>query len=689
MTIGESTPEHELATTHSSLHNMRVLKHKDMFGIFHVSGDIPADPDTAAGLFSKDMRVLSRWRLVILGTRLKFLSGGFDRNGLVMTSHLANFGFTDRNGTWVPENSLSLHRAKFIFNETLYERFSLANHGIEPVSIQTALRFGSDFKDIFEVRGLQRSRRGTQFDTAYDADSCKITYTGLDGQARYCQIRFSRRPEIMTLNEATFSLPLEPKQQWEMVCRVSALDEDMPEHDYAMAQGGATEDLEAKYRTWLTIRTDNELFNSWLDASCRAVSVLVTELPTGPYPYAGIPWFSVPFGRDGIITALQVINFNPGIAKGVLLYLADNQATEYIDFRDAEPGRILHETRQGEAACTGEVPFQKYYGSVDSTPLFIFLAAAYCKATNDIEFVKALMPSLQAALQWLEKDGDKDGDGFIEYLRHSDKGLTTQGWKDSFDSVFHEDGTLAEPPIALCEVQGYAYAAYRDMAFLNEVMGNHDEKARLQEKSDSLFRRFNETFWDEALDCYVMALDSGKKPCRVKASNVGHLLFSGIVPEDRARKIVNLLMSPEFFSGWGIRTVGINEARYSPLSYHNGSVWPHDTSIIASGFARYGYHREALHILQALFLTAQHVERMLLPELICGFNKTMDNGVVFYPTACQPQAWSSAAVFMTLSAALGLSTENGKISATQPDYQEFPFQRLELWRGNTKIFPAG
>ncbi len=688
MTIGNSTPEHELATTHPSLHNMRVLKHKDVFGIFHVSGDIPPELDTPAGLFSNDMRILSRWRFMIMGARLKYLSGGFDKNGLVMTSHLTNYGFTDHSGHTVPENTVSLHRSKFILNEMLYEKAVITNHGLSPVSLQAVLRFGSDFKDIFEIRGLQRSRKGTHFDTVYEADFCKTTYRGLDGQERYCQLRFSRRPDIMTLNEATFAMVLAPEQQWELICRIGAMGGDMPEHDYALALTMAREDLETKLRDWLKVKTDNEMFNAWLDVSSKAVALLVTDLPSGPYPYAGIPWFSVPFGRDGVITALQVLNFNPGIAKGVLQYLSDHQASEYLDFREAEPGRILHETRQSEMACLGEVPFQKYYGSVDSTPLFIMLAEAYYKATGDAAFIKKMMPSLQAALQWIEKDGDKDGDGFVEYIRHSDKGLFTQGWKDSYDSVFHEDGVLAEPPVALCEVQGYAYAAYRAMAFLNEQFGSPGETGRLQEKADDLFRRFNDTFWDEALGGYVMALDGGKKPCRVKSSNMGHLLFSGIVPEERAGKIVNLLMSPEFFSGWGIRTVGTGEARFNPISYHNGSVWPHDSSVIAAGFARYGYYREAFQILHALFQMAQHVERMLLPELICGFPKIKENGVVLYPTACLPQAWSSAAVFMTLSAALGLSTEGGKASATHLNDHDGLFQRLEIWRDNVKIFSS-
>ncbi len=685
---GISLAEHDLAVTHPSLHDMHVLKHRDMFSVFHVSGDIPTDADTPAGLFANDTRILSRWRFLLHGARLKFLSGGLDRNGLVMASHVTNYAFTDRQGHPIVENAISVNREKFIHNETLYERVTLANHGMTETVFNVSLRFGSDFKDIFEVRGMQRSKKGVHYDTFCGVDYCLTTYSGLDGHDRYCQIRFSRRPELMSLNEAVFQVTLAPKEEWELICRVSAVKEDLPEQNYGLALAHAREDLEGKTRKWLQVHTDNEFFDSWLDASCKAVSLLVTDMPTGPYPYAGIPWFSVPFGRDGIITALQVLPFNPDIARGVLMYLAENQATDYVDFREAEPGRILHETRKGEMAFTGEVPFQKYYGSVDSTPLFIMLAGAYHETCDDRDFIGRLMPSLRAAQRWLEKDGSRGGDGFTRYACHSENGLFTQGWKDSHDSVFHADGRIAEPPIALCEVQGYTYAAYKTMADLLDLVGDTHEAGHLRARAKALYDKFNDVFWDEQMGGYVMALDAHGQPCRVRSSNVGHLLYCGIVPEDRAECVVRMLTGPEFFSGWGIRTIGTNEARYSPLSYHNGSVWPHDTSIIAAGFARYGYYAEAAQILQALYQTAQNVGRMLLPELICGFQKMRDDGVVLYPTACLPQAWSSAAGFMALSAALGLRSRNGKLDAARAAPVEGLFQTLELWNGSEKVFPV-
>jgi glycogen debranching enzyme len=651
--VSETAPARDLDIAHPSLHNMRILKHKDMFALFDVSGDIPTEVKTPAGLFFNDTRILSKWRFTVHNAQYKFLSGGLDQSGIVFASHLTNYSFTDDAGEQIVENTVYVKREKFLLNNTLYDRVRFINYGQTRLTTQATLRFDSDFKDIFEVRGMMRSKTGASWDRSLDENHCETRYTGLDSITRYCNLHFSVKPDVLGLNEAVFIVTLKPHEVWEMTCQISADPIPKTFLPYKDALAAAREELQEKTEKWTPIKTDNEAFNAWVTSSMKAVSLLLTDFETGPYPYAGIPWFSVPFGRDGIITALQTLHFNPDIAKGVLRYLAKHQAKDFSEFSEAEPGKILHETRKGEMANTGEVPFGKYYGSVDSTPLFLMLAGEYMKAHKDKEILQEIMPALELALEWMEDYGDPDGDGFLEYKRHNEKGLFTQGWKDSFDSVFHENGDIAEPPVALCEVQGYAYAAYRAMAEIYSDLEKEKEAAHLNEKADALYKKFNDVFWDEDLGCYALALDANKKPCRVKSSNLGHLLWCRIVPEDRAEKIVRLLTSPEFFSGWGIRTIGMNESRYCPISYHNGTVWPHDTAVAAQGFANYGYKKEAAMVLRALFTLAKNVEHMLLPELVCGFTRNdEDASVVLYPTACSPQAWSCGAVFMAVGAVL-------------------------------------
>jgi glycogen debranching enzyme len=405
--------------------------------------------------------------------------------------------------------------------------------------------------------------------------------------------------------------------------------------------------------TCCRILSSSSMFNRWLDRSTADLQIMLTDTKYGSYPYAGIPWFSTPFGRDGLITAFELLWLNPGIARGVLAFLAETQATGFDDAQDAQPGKILHEMRGGEMAALGEVPFGRYYGSCDATPLFVMLAHAYYERTAEREFIDRIWPNVLAALKWMETSGDPDGDGFIDYARKTDAGLINQGWKDSHDSIFHSDGSTAEPPIALSEVQGYAYGAWQGASRLAALRGDTARADEWSGRAERLRERFELSYWCEDLDTYALALDGRRRPCRVRTSNPGHCLFSGIVMAERAQRVCDTLMADASFNGWGVRTVAVGERRYNPQSYHNGSIWPHDNAIIAAGASRYGFTGVATRILNSTLELSEAVDLHRLPELICGFTRR-GREPTLYPVACAPQAWAAGAVFLMLAASLGI-----------------------------------
>jgi glycogen debranching enzyme len=421
------------------------------------------------------------------------------------------------------------------------------------------------------------------------------------------------------------------------------------------------------------ITSSNEEFTNWINRSKFDLISLLRHTRHGWYPYAGVPWYNTPFGRDGIITAMESLWIAPDIAKGVLEFLAANQAKVNDPFRDAEPGKILHEARGGEMAALNEIPFRQYYGTIDATPLFISLAGQYYQRTGDKETIRNIWPNINAALQWIDEYGDVDKDGFIEYQQKEESGLFNQGWKDSHDCISHEDGTIAQPSIALCEVQGYVYEAYLQTAYLAEVMHEGSMAKQYRKRAKQLKKRFNEVFWDDELNCYVLALDFEKNPCRVRTSNAGQCLFTGIVTKSRARRLVNTMMQSDMFNGWGIRTLSSSAVRYNPMSYHNGSVWPHDSAMVAAGMSRYGFVKESLQVMSGLFNACLYIDLKRLPELFCGFPWRAGEAPTSYPVACVPQAWSVAAVFLLLQACLQITidTPNKQVVFRDPHLPEY------------------
>lgn len=635
-----------------------VLKHADTFAVFDRHGDIQPVGFGEQGIFHEGTRFLSQLVLTIDGERPMLLSSTVSRNNSMLAVDLTNPDLDPENLPSIQRDTLHILRSKFLWQDVCYERLHIANFGPDPMTIELGLMFKADFSDIFEVRGQHRPRRGRYLDPNVTPDGVRLSYVGLDDITRTTRITATPAPSSVTESELCFRLTLVPKEDQTVDIAIACEVESRPAHlGHDVAETAANALLEQERRGCVEMVTSNEQFNDWINQSMEDLHMLTTDTGFGPYPYAGIPWFNTAFGRDGIITALELLWVNPAIARGVLNYLAHTQATEVDAASDAEPGKILHETRRGEMAELGEIPFGMYYGSVDSTPLFVLLAGRYYDATADFAFIESIWPNIQAALHWIDQYGDLDGDGFVEYQRKQGSGLLHQGWKDSHDSVFHADGSDADTPIAICEMQAYVYAAKLAAARLAEILGHVTAAMELGHQASLLKQSFADSFWDEELGTYVLALDGHKRPCRVVSSNAGHALFAGIARHEHADRVARTLMADESFSGWGIRTVATTAPRYNPMSYHNGSVWPHDNALIADGLARYGHQDMAAEVLTGLFDSSIFVDQHRLPELYCGFPRRAGEGPTLYPVACAPQAWAAGAVFMILNACLGMSID--------------------------------
>lgn len=635
----------------------RALKSGDAFALLDPHGDILGAMHGPEGIYFRDTRHLSYWRMTMCGAYPMLLGSVIDERVDAMIVDLTNPDIVKNDKVVVPNDAIHVNRAKFLLDNSMHERIAVRNFDDQPHRLTLELTLGSDFQDMFEIRGDRRPRRGHRLPSQCSEDSIVHRYRGLDDIERMTEVRFEPAPRILQEHRAQFELDLEPGER-RVICCLTTFDrpsEASPAHAFLAAYRRLRERRRRQQRSRPVLRSSNALFDVVIDRSISDIATLTTEAETGPCVYAGIPWYCTLFGRDSIITALELLWYDPMIARGTLLRLAELQADKEDPLADAEPGKIMHEMRFGEMANLREVPFGLYYGSVDSTPLFVHLAGEYLARTADRQTIDRLWPSLQAALKWLDVSGDRDGDGFFEYGARTGEGLRNQGWKDSCDSISHTDGQLAEGPIAVVEMQAYAYGAWLAAARICDDRGDATAAREWRQRAEDLRRRFDEAFFDPEMGTYILALDGEKRPCRVVASNAGHALLTGIAFPHRAEAVVRRLMAPDCFSGWGIRTLALGEDRYNPMSYHNGSIWPHDNALIAAGFSRYGFQSDASRLFSALFDAACYFDQNRIPELFCGFARKKGRGPTLYPVACAPQAWSSAAPLFLLQATLGLS----------------------------------
>ncbi|ESZ75934.1 MULTISPECIES: amylo-alpha-1,6-glucosidase [unclassified Mesorhizobium] len=644
-------------------HRLFALKQGDCFAVADAYGDIRGAGD---GFFRDDTRVLSEFRLTVGGRQTSLLGASLSQDNVLFTSNMTNLPMQSVGGRDIPQGAIHIERVRLLWQDRLFERITLSNYSQEHSAIRVSLHFAADFRDMFEVRGSTRPKRGMAHAAEIAPASVLLRYDGLDGLARVSAISFSQPPDQLSAERADFLIAVTKRSSKMLYVEAGAELTETPDRDrFRAAAARARFGMRAKRRHGATVHSSGRVFNDWVERARADVALLTTELSTGPYPYAGIPWFSTAFGRDGVISALQMLWLNPGLARGVLAFLAQHQATETSPFSDSQPGKIMHETRKGEMVALQELPFGRYYGGVDTTPLYIHLACAYAERTGDMDFIASLWPSLCAAAKWTEEASRATG--FVTYQRAAESGLANQGWKDSFDSVFHADGRIPKGPIALVEVQGYVFAAFRGLAALARRRGEFAQAEHWENRAEEMRIAVERDFWLDDLGFYALAIDGAGEPCKVRTSNAGHLLYVGLPEPARAKMVADQLLSASFHSGWGVRTLSDDAVLFNPMSYHNGSIWPHDTAMCGAGLARFGERDSVVRLMSGTFESAVHFN-MRLPELFCGFTRSPGEAPIAYPVACLPQAWSAGSAFMLMQACLGLEIDgwNGEIHVTRP-----------------------
>jgi glycogen debranching enzyme len=660
---------HDLApgtvfTTASIAHSI-VIKDGDVFFLSESDGRVPFDSRHGFGLYYHDCRYLSGYDLKLAGRRPEQLVWTAD-TGFRAVLGMTNPELETRNGTRIEKHNIEIKWLRIIdgAKRALYDDIVFRNLSFQSIDFQVSLTFLTSFEDVFAVRGWRQEQRGQLRPPVWDDGVLNFAYEGADKLHRALTICFSPEPTAVDGATIIFEMQLEPKQSSQLQV-TSFIFESLSENGAPRAKDPPNlkrveAALTRSANEWLkddtTIFTDSFELNRVLDRSLSDLSMLRSYIDNEEYFAAGVPWFVALFGRDSIITALQTLAYDPEIADHTIRLLAKYQGRRKDDWKDEEPGKILHELRVGEMARLGEIPHRPYYGTIDATPLFLILVGHHAAWTGDQTIFNELRDNIEAALEWISIYGDIDRDGYVEYTGSEGTGLANQGWKDSFDAIVNRDGSLAAPPIALVEVQGYVYQAKIEMAELYRRVGEIERANSLQREAETLRQQFNEDFWvDDGF--YALALQEDNRPAAVLSSNAGHALWTGIADKAKAEQTCERLMASDMFNGWGVRTLSQNEKSYNPLGYHLGTIWPHDNSMIVAGFKTYGFDHAALRVFAGLLEASVHFDGNRMPELFAGFPKE-DYGVpVIYPVACQPQAWSAGAVPYMLSTLLGLVPE--------------------------------
>lgn len=642
-----------------------VIKEGDLFLLTDLVGNVPPGNRDGFGLYHKDTRFLSGYELVIEGLRPTILlSTG--RSHFLEAQVLTNPNFETPEGQTVHENTIQIRRYHMLRPWELDASLTFENFNVFPLKLDIAFLFEADFADIFEVRGLVKAERHDRRHAVdYRDREMRFSYEGQDNVGRSTVVRFDPAPETISTGNARYQLELPARGSQRISITVQLRStSNLGGNQSGNGRGADTRSAKvglAGYKDWLgqhvALETSNTLFNETIRQYRHDLRVLMSGEDDIPFAAAGIPWYATLFGRDSLITAIQDLWMSSWLAKQTLRLLARSQGTRDDPWRDEEPGKIMHEVRRGELANRGLVPFSPYYGTVDATPLWVMLLGEYYRSSGDLELVQELRPNMDAALEWCDRYGDADGDGFIEYRSRSASGLVNQGWKDSWDGVVHADGSLLSPPIALVEVQAYVYAAKQCAARLYHVLGDLKEADQRECEAERLKDKFNEVFWLPSMGYYCMALDQDKRPAAVVGSNPGHALWCGIVPPDRAAQVATRLMSEDMYSGWGIRSLSTQEARYNPAGYHLGTVWPHDNALIALGLKRYGQEAHVVELMTGMYEAAQHFPSFRMPELFCGLARSAFGVPVRYPVACSPQAWAAVSWSAFLQASLGIQLD--------------------------------
>jgi glycogen debranching enzyme len=654
------------------------IKDNRAFAVLDPQGAAPRiySPSSELGIYCNDTRHIGIWEMTINGQGMVPLANELRYNGNTVVFSMTNRDLVDVGGqARIPRDTFMFRRILALAGDEFFETFEIKNFDHREHVLQVEVWSGGRFDDLFEVRGFPRAKRGKMLgleeETSEDGFVTTIhQYEGLDDKIRKTFIKRFFKTEKIRVSPGLAGyftrITIPPKETVSLKTIVS-FDEasagNLYDKKYATISlpeimSTLHHNREKGVVSPLSFESDNAIFDRSLKNAQMDIYMLLTREKSGVlYPYAGVPWFSAPFGRDGLITAYQMLPWAPELARGVLHYVFETLGTKTDLFTDEQRGKVFHEMRRGEMAKTREVPFIPYYGSVDSTPLALILLQEYMRWTMDLKSLREFWPQALEALSWIEKWGDQDANGFLSYIKKSPTGLTNQGWKDSNDSIMYDDGKLAEAPISLCEVQAYAYRARLAMSELALLMEDTELSSRLRRDALEFRARFLEKYWDGEKKLISLALDAKQRPCTVRSSNMGHCLWAEILSTEQARSVCDHLMSDAMFNGYGIRTLADTEKAYNPLSYHNGSIWPHDNSIIMEGFRRYGYVPELERLSTSLIEVLEGSDDFRLPELYCGFRKRGDAPPVPYEVACKPQAWAAGSLFLMMKSMLGISMD--------------------------------